>query len=282
MRPSVGWSTTFSLVAVVGALALALTTPVQAKTETTTPVAIDAAIPDFKIADRNGGVFDFAQRAITAEGVKAHLLASAKKAGAADPKDLGIKFDAIKGALNDEGKPDEGSKFEFIQGVVKHFGFQVTEEATAEMKSLADLAAWIVKRKDKPLLFVVWSPKCPTSSVLNDRTIEFVQATGVRMYAIASNYKDTNERYQEFIEAQDFNVRIFPDRDQRVCDILGGKQTPHYFLVDTKGVLRYKGALSNDVRDTLDEDKKKTYLLDAFTAIEAGKDVPVKMTKPFG
>ena len=278
MRPMVGFT---ALVASVFAVCVAL--PASAKTETPAkPIELDGKLPEFKIADREGAVFDFAQRAIAEKDVEAHLFAAAKKGGATKEPDLKLTFDAIKSALNDDGKLDDYGKFEFISTAIKHFGFQITEEETEPMKTLADVSAWILKRKDKPFLFVVWSPRCPTSGLLNDRIIALAQETDVRMFAVASSYKDKKKDFDSFLGAQDFNVRIFPDADQRVCDILGGKQTPHFFLVDTKGVLRYKGALDNDVRDVFDEEKKKPYLREAIAAVESGKDVTTKTTKPFG
>ncbi len=67
-----------------------------------------------------------------------------------------------------------------------------------------------------------------------------------------------------------------------MTDILGGKTTPHFFLFDTKGVLRYRGGLDNDPMGYMEDDERKDYIADAIAAIRGGKDVVTKETAPAG
>jgi len=59
--------------------------------------------------------------------------------------------------------------------------------------------------------------------------------------------------------------------------------TPHMFVIDTKGVLRYQGAIDS-IRSgkTEDIEKATNYVKEAIKAINDGKEVATKETKPYG
>lgn len=63
----------------------------------------------------------------------------------------------------------------------------------------------------------------------------------------------------------------------------GAKTTPHMFLVDAAGVLRYAGAI--DDKPTPNHaavDGAKNFLIAALNAVDAGQPVAVSETKPYG
>ena len=104
----------------------------------------------------------------------------------------------------------------------------------------------------------------------------------MRLFAIACNTRDTDEHYATHKENYDWNVRVFPDRDQKIVDMLGAKATPHFFLIDKDGVLRYKGAIDDDGMGYMEEDERENYVMDAVKAIRAGKEVTKTETGPSG
>ena len=59
------------------------------------------------------------------------------------------------------------------------------------------------------------------------------------------------------------------------------RTTPHCYVIDQKGVLRYEGALDNDPRGRKGEDATM-YVRDAIDAALAGKKYAKSSTKPYG
>ena len=54
----------------------------------------------------------------------------------------------------------------------------------------------------------------------------------------------------------------------------GAKTTPHMYVIDGEGVLRYQGALGDR--------KDRNYVMDAVTAIKKGSTVQPASTRPYG
>lgn len=60
------------------------------------------------------------------------------------------------------------------------------------------------------------------------------------------------------------------------------KTTPHMFVIDTRGVLAYQGAIDDRASSSGDPRTAKNYVKLAVEALLAGKPVPVTETKPYG
>ncbi|MBI1391633.1 MAG: redoxin domain-containing protein [Alphaproteobacteria bacterium] len=61
------------------------------------------------------------------------------------------------------------------------------------------------------------------------------------------------------------------------------KTTPHMFVIDADGVLRYDGAIDDRPSPALDSlEGAQNYVLAAFGAVSAGADVDPARTKPYG
>jgi peroxiredoxin len=75
---------------------------------------------------------------------------------------------------------------------------------------------------------------------------------------------------------------ILNDEKGNVGKLYGAKTTPHMFIVDTKGMLVYAGAIDNDPKDSMPKDKKINYVDQALTEIMAGKPVSNPETKQYG
>lgn len=73
------------------------------------------------------------------------------------------------------------------------------------------------------------------------------------------------------------------DADGKIGQMYGAKTTPHLFLIDAKGVLRYNGAIdSNDSADPATIAKAENYLLAATTSVLKGEKIAKETTKPYG
>ena len=71
------------------------------------------------------------------------------------------------------------------------------------------------------------------------------------------------------------------DPGNKVTDVLGGLSTPHCFVIDRDGVLRYSGALDNDPRGTKGA-SAVSYVRDALDSVLAGKPVATPTNEPYG
>ncbi|MNL63792.1 hypothetical protein D3C87_1879580 [compost metagenome] len=63
----------------------------------------------------------------------------------------------------------------------------------------------------------------------------------------------------------------------------GAKTTPHMYLIDEKGVLRYNGAIdSNDSADQKTIATAENYIVAAVTSAQKGEKIQKETTKPYG
>ncbi len=69
------------------------------------------------------------------------------------------------------------------------------------------------------------------------------------------------------------------DRDGKVGNLYKAKTTPHIYVIDGEGVLRYTGALDNQKRGT---PATENYGVTTVRAIAAGETVSPATTRPYG
>lgn len=71
------------------------------------------------------------------------------------------------------------------------------------------------------------------------------------------------------------------DQDGTVGHLYGAKTTPHMFVIDQKGILRYHGAFTDDQRGKKGEEATN-FAINAVTQILAGDTVVPDYEKPWG
>jgi thiol-disulfide isomerase/thioredoxin len=84
---------------------------------------------------------------------------------------------------------------------------------------------------------------------------------------------------RDTLEKKGLKFHVYADHGAKIADAFAAKKTPHCFVIDQKGVLRYEGALDGIASK---DDKSATYVTDALDAVLAGKEVKVKTTAPYG
>lgn len=73
------------------------------------------------------------------------------------------------------------------------------------------------------------------------------------------------------------------DHDGTVGRLYGASATPHMYVIDAEGTLRYMGAIDNrPTSDPADIEGATNHVAVALAALEAGEDVPVKATRAYG
>lgn len=98
--------------------------------------------------------------------------------------------------------------------------------------------------------------------------------------AVDSTALNTPEKSAAWKKAKALDYPILQDADGKVGKSYGAKTTPHMYVIDDKGVLRYAGAIDDDPRGT---NKTPTNLVKAAVdAVKAGKSVAQPTTQPYG
>jgi len=75
---------------------------------------------------------------------------------------------------------------------------------------------------------------------------------------------------------------ILLDESGSVGRLYGAKTTPHMYIVDTKGMLVYAGAIDNDPKGDKPASEKVNYVAQALDEVLAGKPVSQAETKAYG
>ena len=129
---------------------------------------------------------------------------------------------------------------------------------------------------------------CPYAQAWEDRIIniqEKFSKDNVSIIMISSNdaskYPEDNfEKMQERHRDKKFNFPYLYDESQEVAKMYGAERTPEVFVFDSKGLLRYTGAI-DDYYENESEVKSK-YLEDALKSLIKGNMVIVEATDAVG
>lgn len=131
------------------------------------------------------------------------------------------------------------------------------------------------------LVLNFWSAECEWSRRTDAGVVAAVAALGerARLWAVASNVGESVEGLREGAIRAGLSV-VLLDRDQRVADAYGAAATPHVFVIDREGILRYAGAPDDSTfRQPVPE---HTYLKDAISALANGQEVQTRQTQARG
>ena len=144
------------------------------------------------------------------------------------------------------------------------------------------------KPGDGKLSVVVFTcNQCPYAKAFEPRIIELAkqyQARGVAFYAIDPN-DETKYAVESLAEMKARAVEkgyTFPylkDGDSAIAHAYGARVTPHVYVVDGGGTVRYRGYVDDSARP---EERKTTGLTNALEDLLAGRPVSNQMTKAFG
>jgi thiol-disulfide isomerase/thioredoxin len=129
--------------------------------------------------------------------------------------------------------------------------------------------------------------QCPYAKAFEPRLIalgnEYAKR-GVAFYAIDSNDDsaypiETMPEMKSRASTKNYPFPYLKDGDSRVARAYGARVTPHVFVIDGTGVVRYRGYVDDSAKPT---ERQHTGLNDALDALLAGKEVKVAATKAFG
>ena len=169
-----------------------------------------------------------------------------------------------------------------------------------ERITLRDLDGKELKFKDlrgKVVFIHFWSKDCPYEVKADPKTValsERYKGKDVVCLAINSNSteygpepakdakpEDNYKEIRKHLAEKKMSFPVYIDRGNKVADMFNAQHTPHCFVIDQKGVLRYMGGLDDDPMGEKGE-KATQYVRDAIDSLLANKEVAVKESKPYG
>jgi len=128
---------------------------------------------------------------------------------------------------------------------------------------------------------------CPFAKAFEPRIIEVAQKygqKGITFYAIDPNddtkYSDeTLANMKARADEKEYPFPYLKDGDSSIARAYGARVTPHVFVVDGDGFVRYRGYVDDSAKPA---ERKTTGLTDALNALVNGRDVANADTRAFG
>ncbi|MGZ8797940.1 MAG: thioredoxin family protein [Thermoanaerobaculia bacterium] len=129
--------------------------------------------------------------------------------------------------------------------------------------------------------------QCPYAKAFEDRLVSLGRAyakRGVIFYAIDPNDDDQYaiEKIGEMrarATAKDYPFPYLKDGDSSTARAFGARVTPHVFVIDGKGVVRYRGYIDDSAKP---DQRQHAGLTDALEALLGGREIQQTATKAFG
>jgi peroxiredoxin len=105
-------------------------------------------------------------------------------------------------------------------------------------------------------------------------------AQDVVWLAVNSTYSNTPDDTKAWKKGQGFSYATLQDPDGTLGHLFGARTTPHMFVIDAQGVLRYRGAIDDDEYGR--ERTPKNYVDSAVHALLASASPDPSETQSYG
>ena len=125
----------------------------------------------------------------------------------------------------------------------------------------------------------IWSAACPWTEQTDDQVVKAIRAEGADLWSIAPNADEDEGLLREEARKRSLPL-VLRDPEQHVADLYGAIATPHVFVIDEQGVLRYQGAVDDSRfrRPTPD----RYFLAEALAAVRRGENPDPAETPTYG
>ena len=184
--------------------------------------------------------------------------------------------------------------FALLMGVLMSFtnptGYKVGDKATDfKLKSVDNKMYSMADYKDAKGFIVVFTCNhCPFAVKYEDRIIDLAKRYKSKGYVLlainpndpAAQPEDSFELMQKRAKEKKFTFPYLFDEGQKIYPQYGATKTPHVFLLDKNLVVKYIGAIDDNVEDA--SEVKEKYLENAIAALEKGEEPTPNTTKAIG
>jgi peroxiredoxin len=152
--------------------------------------------------------------------------------------------------------------------------------------SVHHLARYLEKYQAVAVVFMC--NHCPYVKLYTDRLKQLQQEFSDRRFTIIGiNPNDTEqfpedsfEKMGDFVTSAGLNFPYLRDVTQDVAQTFGAEKTPHVFLVDQKGLLRYSGAIDDNAQTATAV--SQPFLKTAIEQVLSERSVQPIATNPVG
>lgn len=126
-----------------------------------------------------------------------------------------------------------------------------------------------------------WSAECPWCERGDRELLSYLPGWGQRVapWTIACNAHEAPELMIQAASQRGLPL-VLHDASQQIANLYGAQTTPHFFVIDTEGILRYQGAL-NDITFR-QRSPTRFYLREAVDALLSGTLPDPAQTAPYG
>ena len=184
--------------------------------------------------------------------------------------------------------------FALLMGVLMSFtnptGYKVGDKATDfKLKSVDNKMYSMADYKDAKGFIVVFTCNhCPFAVKYEDRIIDLAKKYKSKGYVLlainpndpAAQPEDSFELMQKRAKEKKLTFPYLFDEGQKIYPQYGATKTPHVFLLDKNLVVKYIGAIDDNVEDATQV--KEKYLENAIAALEKGEEPTPNTTKAIG
>lgn len=135
--------------------------------------------------------------------------------------------------------------------------------------------------RGKIVILNFWSAECPHSERTDRSTMACLVQWGmdVVLMSIAANRSESVQMMEEAAKTRRLPT-VLTDAEQVVANLYDAQTTPHVFLLDCEGILRYRGAVDDvTFRQRV---PKRFYLEEAVEALLDGRTVELTETPAYG
>lgn len=143
----------------------------------------------------------------------------------------------------------------------------------------------LAQYKGKVVVLEWTNPECPFvkrhyEADTMATTLKGFDAKKVVWLAVDSTAHNTPDKSAAWKKTEGFTYPVLQDAPGTVGKAYGAKTTPHMYVIDEQGVVRYAGAIDDDPRGK--NEKKVNHVKTAVDAVLTGKQVPAATTTPYG
>ena len=106
--------------------------------------------------------------------------------------------------------------------------------------------------RDKVTVVMFFSTRCPMSNAFNYRrnVLYHDYRNRTRFIVVDSNASESLDEVRTYAKDTGFDFPVYQDVNNQIADLLGVRSTTETFVLDTKGVVRYRGYIENSPNPT--------------------------------
>jgi peroxiredoxin len=153
------------------------------------------------------------------------------------------------------------------------------------LSSAADGKTVEMKPADGNIKVVIFTcNSCPYAKAFEPRIIEIANKfgqQGVRFYLVNPNdtYTETVAEMKARADEKEYPFPYLKDADSSIARAYGARVTPHVFVIDGTGMVRYRGYVDDSAKPA---ERKMTGLTNALASLVDGREVATADTRAFG